>query len=113
MANIEKIESDQRHRFDDRRINMYKLIKDKAIRKQIKYIGDKLKFMFKNDSYGQLNADIQVYQLVSNSLLTLDIVESLILQNGQKAALKGVTIEQFLQIIKDECLRVKEKTFAD
>lgn len=107
MTNIKQIESDQIRRFDERRINMYKLIKNKPTRKQIKYIGDKLKFMFKNDSYGQLNADIQVFQLVSNSPLTLNAVQALVLKSGQKAASKGATIEQFLKVIKDECLKIK------
>lgn len=108
--NINEIESDQQNRFDKRRINMYRVIKDKPTKRKIKYIGDKLKFMFKNDSYGQLNADIQVFHLVSHSPLTLDIINNQVLKHGQKAAQKGATIEQFLQIINDEYFNLKSKT---
>ena len=109
MTTIEQIESDQILRFNKRRINMYKIIKDKPTRKQIKYIGDKLKFMFKNDVYGKLSADIQVFHLVFNSPLTLDIIQHQVLTNGQKSAQKGLTIEQFLEVVNKEYLELNLK----
>lgn len=103
MTEIEKIELDQKRRFQERKRNMYQLL-DKKTRKQIVYLSEKLKFMFKNDGYGQLTADIQVFQTVSSSPLTLDSLQHQILTNGQKAARSNITIEDFLNIIKSEAI---------
>lgn len=114
MTEIERIENDQKDRFKDRTLNMYNHL-DKKTRKQVKYIGEKLKFMFSHDVFGCLNAEIQVFQLVFNSPLTLDVVQNQVLTNGQKAASKKITISEFLKIIKDEFMssRPKEVTLTD
>lgn len=112
MNQIDKIEEDQKQRFFKKRMNMYSLL-DKPTRKQIKFIGEKLKFMFTHDNYGQLSAEIQVFQLVANSALTLDFVQNQVLKSGQKAARKKISIEKFLGVIKDEHLKLRNKIQID
>ena len=101
MDEIKMIEKQQQMRFEKRKNDLYDLL-DKPTKKQINYIAAKLRFMFKKDALGQLNAEVQVFQLVSNSRLTLNLLQSQVLRSGQKAAHKGLTIEKYFEILKSE-----------
>lgn len=112
MEEIKMIERQQQMRFEKRKNNLYDLL-DNTTKKQIDYIAAKLRFMFKKDAFGQLNAEIMVFQLVSNTRLTLDVLQTQVLRNGQKAASKGLTIEKYFEMLQSEVIKIKKVSLTD
>ena len=105
---IKNIEIQQRMRFEKRKNNLYDLL-DKPTKKQISKMAKTIRFMFKNDDYGSLSAELLIYKTVSQSALTLNILESQILKHGVDFANKGSSIEQFLTSIKDSYSELMDK----
>ena len=110
MTEIDKIEREQNLRFEKKKSDLFSLI-DKHTRKQLSFIASKLKFMFKNDRYGTMNAESLVFQCCANSPLTLNEIQSLILSKGQEFA-KKTDIETMLNIFKDEAIKYSDKNKA-